>query len=130
MTAPTPSLRDVAQQALDALEYHKQQTRLISQTDAAIESLRAALALPEPDPVAYDQTALELCNVCGWKTLVPGDGCLNCERKAAPVERQPLTDGKIDCVAIEQWGEMRGYPLSAHRAYARAIEAAHGIGAA
>jgi hypothetical protein len=29
----------------------------------------------------YDQTALELCNVCGWKTLIPGDCCLNCERK-------------------------------------------------
>jgi hypothetical protein len=28
----------------------------------------------------YDQTALELCNVCGWKTLIPDDGCLNCER--------------------------------------------------
>ena len=28
----------------------------------------------------YDQTALELCDVCGWKTLIPDDGCLNCER--------------------------------------------------
>lgn len=30
----------------------------------------------------YDQTALELCETCGWKTLIPGEGCLNCERKA------------------------------------------------
>ena len=29
---------------------------------------------------AYDQTALELCITCGWKTLIPGDCCLNCER--------------------------------------------------
>lgn len=28
----------------------------------------------------YDQTSLELCEVCGWKTLIPGDCCLNCER--------------------------------------------------
>jgi len=28
-----------------------------------------------------EQTSLELCNVCGWKTLIPGDCCLNCERK-------------------------------------------------
>ena len=28
----------------------------------------------------YDQTALELCDVCGWKTLIPDEGCLNCER--------------------------------------------------
>ena len=36
----------------------------------------AADKLQEP----YDQTALELCEVCGWKTLIPDDGCLNCER--------------------------------------------------
>lgn len=45
----------------------------------------------------------------------------------AAVERKPLTVEQIDCVTIEQWGEMRGHPLLAHRAYARAIEAAHGI---
>ena len=27
-----------------------------------------------------EQTSLELCNVCGWRTLIPGDCCLNCER--------------------------------------------------
>jgi len=36
----------------------------------------------------YDQTALELCNVCGWKTLIPGECCLNCER-AQPAQ-QPV----------------------------------------
>jgi len=35
-------------------------------------------AQPAQEP--YDQTALELCEVCGWKTLIPDDGCLNCER--------------------------------------------------
>ena len=40
-------------------------------------------AQPEP----YDQTALELCNVCGWKTLIPDDACLNCER-AQPEQEQ------------------------------------------
>jgi hypothetical protein len=44
----------------------------------------AADKLQEP----YDQTALELCNVCGWKTLIPDDGCLNCER-AQPAQ-EPL----------------------------------------
>ena len=29
----------------------------------------------------YDQQALELCDVCGWKTLIPDEGCLSCERK-------------------------------------------------
>jgi hypothetical protein len=34
----------------------------------------------------YDQTALELCEECGWKAILPGDGCLVCARqKAKPV---------------------------------------------
>lgn len=43
----------------------------------------ARLAQPEQEP--YDQTALELCEVCGWKTLIPDDGCLNCARTGKPV---------------------------------------------
>ncbi len=34
----------------------------------------------------YDQTSLELCEECGWKAVIPGDGCLVCARqKAKPV---------------------------------------------
>ena len=34
----------------------------------------------------YDQTSLEMCEECGWKALIPGDGCLVCARqKATPV---------------------------------------------
>ena len=40
------------------------------------EQCESCNAAQEP----YDQTALELCNVCGWKTLIPDDCCLNCER--------------------------------------------------
>jgi hypothetical protein len=35
---------------------------------------------PQIEVEAYDQTALELCDRCGWKTLIPDDGCLNCNR--------------------------------------------------
>lgn len=34
-----------------------------------------------------------------------------------------LSDEQIDAVTLSQWGEMKGGPLAAHRAYARAIEA-------
>lgn len=34
-----------------------------------------------------------------------------------------LSDEQIDAVTLSQWGEMKGDPLAAHRAYARAIEA-------
>lgn len=44
-----------------------------------VADFKAALAQPAQEP--YDQTALELCGVCGWKTLIPTEGCLNCERK-------------------------------------------------
>jgi hypothetical protein len=40
-------------------------------------------------PAPYDQTELELCDECGWKTLIPESGCLNCERSKT---KKPLTD--------------------------------------
>ena len=38
-----------------------------------------------------------------------------------------LTDEEIDAVTISQWGEMKGAPLQAHRAYARAVIAAYRV---
>jgi hypothetical protein len=39
-----------------------------------------------PRQEQYDQTSLELCNECGWRAMIPGDGCLVCARqKAKPV---------------------------------------------
>jgi hypothetical protein len=31
----------------------------------------------------YDQTSLELCGECGWRAMIPGDGCLVCARQNA-----------------------------------------------
>jgi hypothetical protein len=45
--------REETQQVLDALEYHVAQTRPITRTQETIETLRARLAQPEPEPVAY-----------------------------------------------------------------------------
>ena len=61
--------------------------------------LREKNAAAQP---AYDQTALELCKVCGWKTLIPGDVCLNCEHEAS-ARRQwvGLTDEEIEKLAVE-----------------------------
>ena len=49
-------------------------------------------ASAQPAQESYDQTALELCNVCGWKTLIPDDGCLNCER-AQPAQ-EPVAENE------------------------------------
>ena len=77
------NLREAAQMALDALNLVTDLTSHDDEVYDAIEALRAALAQPEQEP--YDQTALELCEVCGWKTLIPDDGCLNCARTGKPV---------------------------------------------
>ena len=42
------------------------------------QELEQALAQPEQEP--YDQTALELCEKCGWKAIIPDEGCLVCAR--------------------------------------------------
>jgi hypothetical protein len=41
----------------------------------------------------------------------------------------PLTDEQINQITAEQWGAGLGAPYAAYRAYARAVEAAHGIAA-
>jgi hypothetical protein len=46
------TLRTAAQLALEALEYHVEQTRPIDKTGEAITALRAALEQPEQEPVA------------------------------------------------------------------------------
>ena len=46
-------MKALLQQALDALEYHVQQTRPIHQTTLAIEAIRAELAKPEQVPRAW-----------------------------------------------------------------------------
>ena len=56
-----------------------------------------------PRQEQYDQTSLELCNECGWRALIPGEGCLTCARqKAKPVA---FVDQRIhgwpDCFVME-----------------------------
>ena len=95
-------------QALEVLEQINQLSigenaiALPGEIDAAMDNLRAAIEQPlkidpagchirvgevsEPISVGYDQTALELCKECGWRAMIPGDGCLVCARqKAKPV---------------------------------------------
>ena len=72
------------------IQYHE---ATIKRLEKRIEEL---LAQPAQGP--YDQTALELCEVCGWKTLIPDDGCLNCERAQPAQEPVALV---IDGVLVK-----------------------------
>ena len=119
------------------------------------DEARAALltALQEALREPYDQQALELCEACGWKTLIPGDSCLNCARSIdtsqEPVEKsgenvqvqpivQPLKDYQIvafghriaSTYAHRSDPTRHSYGFLNHTLidFARAIEQAHGIG--
>jgi len=73
---------EAMKQALEALEEMDSEDAELNQEwlgKKAIAALRAAIE-------QYDQTSLELCNECGWRALIPGEGCLTCARqKAKPV---------------------------------------------
>jgi hypothetical protein len=76
---------EAMKQALEVLEQINQLSigenaiALPGEIDGAMDALRAAIE-------HYDQTSLELCEECGWRALIPGDGCLVCARqKAKPV---------------------------------------------
>jgi hypothetical protein len=62
--------------------------------EKVIDGLHAVLDLAAPS--TYDQQAMDLCNVCGWKGIFPGEDCLVC-KMAAPstrhMEEQP--DGTL-----------------------------------
>lgn len=93
---------EAMKQALEVLEQINQLSigenaiALPGEIDAAMDNLRAAIE-------HYDQTALELCEECGWRAMIPGDGCLVCARqKAKPVA---YADSRIhgwpDCFVME-----------------------------
>ena len=50
----------------------------VEQIEARIREINLQKIAAPAQP--YDQAALELCDKCGWKALIPGDECLNCNR--------------------------------------------------
>jgi hypothetical protein len=124
------NLRQAAQQALEALiplanAACPNERECLTDEDheraaEVLEALRAALAEPEQEPVAHIGNEGQVM----WFKKPAYQSMLY----TAPTPRKPLKDEEIDAVTVEQWGEMKGYPLAAHRAFARAIERAHGIG--
>ena len=85
--------KEIMQQALDALEdcypfLHSDE--VVNIRLKAIAALEAELSKPEK----YDQTTLELCDKCGWRTLIPDDCCLNCERNQVEKEKLCVNCGK------------------------------------
>ena len=137
-----PTDRELMQMALDALE---EACEIVGNAWAwrdekgrtAAETLRARLAQPEPEPVAWaDEIIYDLhaqYNTDGIKEIDSGDALIRLDeaiaaveeaekRHTAPPQRKPLTEEEIEraCVPL-------GAAMLSFTEVARAIEAAHGI---
>jgi len=95
--------------------------------NSAMEALRAQLEQPEREPVAWmhDCAALLQNDVELWVDRCPHCGKPRTTPPAA--QRKPLTDEQIAKLMMDIWGCASIAPRHAP-AFARAIEAAHGIG--
>ena len=138
--------RELMQQALEAMEYadaclKKQLTTKTKHEYAqdllmtAGTALRDRLAQPEQAYwnavegwVKIDEVREHFDSVgCGVIYKTAGED--RTPLYTAPPQRKPLTDEEIDRVTDQQWAQNNHKPIyAAHRAYARAVEAAHGIG--
>jgi hypothetical protein len=123
------SLREAAQQALEALE----ERYVGALRDKAMDALRTAIAEPEQKPVAWRyelSTAIfESGEYSGWRcTISEKEPCApeNSIRNLQPLythppQRKPLTDEELKRVCAKTFS-YDPYVI------ARAIERAHGIG--
>jgi hypothetical protein len=118
------TLQEAAQQALEALQ------QFTYASNPAITTLRAALA-QQDEPVAKVELMTTGGNAGLATRIVEIDDHLRERLRpgqllyTAPPQRKPLTEGQISALLM-QAAEQR---LSA-QAFARAVEAAHGIGKA
>ncbi len=117
------SLREAAQQALEALEKYDRVS--------ALEFLRTALAEPEQEPVAWMHKKTDLLRK---ETNKPKGADWDSDHWTPlythPPQRKPLTDEEIELFAVKHAPPIDP-AFAQHDDYiefARAIERAHGIG--
>lgn len=107
---------------------------------AEVQRLRAALAEQALDRMAeharetgldYEPVPLGLVAGNPFTSRCPNCASLeeqNTELDRKLADRKPLTEDEIDRITRDRWGtQLLGVMVQAHREYARAIEAAHGI---
>ena len=72
-------IRDSVDSLLDQAGYAKDSS---ARHQLSLMNFDAASAQP------YDQQALEPCEACGWKAIIPGEQCLVCERDALKADAE------------------------------------------
>lgn len=86
--------RSVLQQALDALEYHQQQTRPISKTEAVIEALRAFVSAHAAKPADVgaqsDDKVMQLIEEHETAAILYGDSKPDSDREQEFLERMQV----------------------------------------
>lgn len=99
--------------------------------DDTIEALRTALAQPDPEPVAYRSRwrNTEGQIITGWLGHLNTAGDQNSRQEieplyTAPPQRKPLSDEEIEAISEASVTNCYFDTIT----FARAIEAAHGIG--
>jgi hypothetical protein len=118
--------REVLQLALEALKtwaVMQPNTTACAIRIPAIVALKAALAQPEQEPVAW-----QWLDTATFRKKIPPTGESECWNRlfTSPPQRQPLTDTEIEAIYFEHW--MNYEDLHIAKQFARAIEAKHGIG--
>lgn len=111
------TLREAAKLALTAMQESEEYGQYLPA--GAIDTLREALAQPEPVPVAWMDREGDLYKMPEIEGWAPPHTLLY----TVPPQRKPLTNEELDALAIDE----DGLPNS-HFEFARAIERAHGIG--
>ena len=98
--------------------------------------VRKAFTHPAPPPakaqqvaVPYDQQAMELCDACGWKAIMPDEPCFVCNMKteaqkvAVPMTDEQMAEAyyKVTCQSLRSQDKPFAF------SFCRAIEKHHGI---
>ena len=108
---------EVLKLALEALEMFCEHGAILRPIETR-DAIKEALAQPEQEPVAYVKTVIEALYENSDPVSVEAAELL--ERITTPPQRKPLTDEEIRSI----WNDGDCYE---EIAFARAIEAAHGI---
>jgi hypothetical protein len=112
------------EQALEAFRMCVPMDGRHAEVDAAFRNLRAALAEPVQEPVREPDAHC---------VTTPDGECESTDSRCMhaalpqPTQRKPLTEEAIDALFHDWNAHCYGSPVEAHRRFARAIEAAHGI---
>jgi hypothetical protein len=126
------AIRDSLFDFCDGKPFEDRDMTVLDAVNDLLEEARAALAQPVPDAIHWPQVVAYPGGNGGlgaWVDISTGDGPEHVQRfhAAAHPQPAPLTDTQIDQITAEHWGRGLGALYAAYRAYARAIEQAHGI---